>query len=59
MMLIGIGDEGDELRIEDPEGPASIIVPKTENGQTGGMVWEGTLADLAAVASRPGKGVSG
>lgn len=46
--------EGDELQIEDPEGLASIIVAKLENGRTDEMVWEGTLADLAAGVPSPG-----
>lgn len=48
VLLAGV--EGAELRIEDPEGPASIVVATMKDGQPGELLWEGTLADLAAVA---------
>jgi hypothetical protein len=54
VLLSGVDDDRDELRIEDPEGPASLIVATTEHAQPGGLHWEGTLADLATTVLRPG-----
>lgn len=53
-VLLVAGDKGDELRIEDPAGPASIVVATLATGQSGELHWEGTLADLAAIVPRLG-----
>ncbi len=53
-VLLVAGVEGDELRIEDPEGPASIVIATMATGQSGELHWEGTLADLAAIVPQLG-----
>jgi hypothetical protein len=44
-----------DLVIEDPHGPAEIVLLTIEAGYTGDLRWEGTLADLAAVAAEQGE----
>ena len=44
--------DGSELRIEDPDGPASILVATIAGDFPAGLRWQGTLSQLAdAVAS--------
>jgi hypothetical protein len=48
-----LGDTG-ELRIEEPEGPASLVVAAMATPQEPGELhWEGTLGDLAALVPVP------
>lgn len=52
--VVVAGVEGrDELRLEDPEGVASIVVKSIATGEPGEMSWRGTLATLASSIPDP------
>lgn len=46
-------DDGGELRIEEPDGPGSIVVATMAAGFSGELRWESTLAQLASIAPVP------